>query len=152
MATKYNKKKNWYVHNKFDKLDWEASLQKVTIQDTPIVSFKAGFYQAAEDLLKAKNNVKKQFKIVNDEINSIKKDEKTGSILKDMLVREQSAYQACVKQFYKDVNKLYNEAIDQFNYWMDYVVTSANSATATQGAQKESVQSSNASAGDEMDV
>ena len=149
---KKTKNKNYYKSGKFTKVNWVAKVTNDESKTIPTLVFSKQFYNTAYELKEVKTKINKELNNVTKQIKKIKKDPKTGDLLKNALTNQLNAYEIARKDFLADVKKLYNGAINTFNDWMQSVYDElAQSALTNQGAAQR-VQAENISAGDDADI
>ena len=149
---KKTKNKNYYKSGKFTKVNWVAKVTNDESKTIPTLVFSKQFYNTAYELKGVKTKINKELNNVTKQIKRIKKDSKTGELLKASLTNQLNVYETARKDFLADVRKLYDGAINTFNDWMQSVYDElAQSALTNQGAAQR-VQAENISAGDDADI
>ncbi len=149
---KKTKNKNYYKAGKFNSVKWSAKVTNDETKTIPTLVFSKNFYNTAYELKTVKSKINKELNNVTKQIKRIKKDSKTGDILKNSLTSQLNSYETARKDFLNDVKKLYNGAINTFNDWMQSVYDElAKSAITNQGAATK-VQAENISADDNVGI
>ncbi|MCI8459937.1 MAG: hypothetical protein HFE81_00940 [Bacilli bacterium] len=146
------KNRNYYKANKFKSVQWVAKVENDKTKQVPTLDFTRNFNQAANDLKTVKTKINKELNNITKQINKIKKDSKTGSLLKNALVSQLGAYETARKAFLQDVKKLYNSAIQQYNQIMQDFYESLMSSNITSQGTATKVQAQNISEGDDADI
>ena len=145
---KKTKNKDYYKAGKFKSVQWSANVKNDTTKTVPTLVFTSNFYKTAYDLKSVKTKINKELNNVTKQINRIKKDSKTGALLKNALVKQLSAYETARKDFLDDIKKLYNGAINEFNEWMQSVYDQLAKSVLTYQGTAQTVKADNISAGD----
>ena len=146
------KNKDYYKAGKFNGVKWQAKVTNDETKEIATLDFSKNFYQRAYDLKNVKTKINKELNNVTKQIKKIKKDSKTGEVLKGSLTNQLNAYETARKDFLNDIKYLYNGAINQFNDWMQYVYTQLSQSQITNQGAATKVQAENISADDNIDI
>ena len=131
---------------------WTAKVENDRTKQVPTLAFNKDFAGAASDLKEFKKKITKELNTVSNKIDKIKKDGKTGEMLKNDLTSQASAYEQARQTFLKAVANLYNKAIGTYNDWQqDMYDTYAQSKITNQGSAT-NVQADNISSDDNVGV
>jgi hypothetical protein len=151
-ATKKTKTRNYYKSGKFKNANWQASVTNDESKQRATLVFTKDFNQAANDLKAVKTKINKELNNVTKQIKRIKKDSKTGDLLKNSLTSQLNAYETARKDFLSDISKLYNGAIREYNEWLQSVYDELSKTQITNQGSATTVQAENISADDSNDL
>ena len=152
MAKKKTKNRNYYKSGKFNGVNWQAKVVNDESKEIATLVFSKEFYQTATELKAVKTKINKELNNVTKQIKRIKKDSKTGDLLKSSLTSQLSAYEKARVEFLADVKDLYNGAINTFNDWMQSVYDELSKSQLTNQGSATMVQAENISADDNNDI
>ncbi|MBQ6476964.1 MAG: hypothetical protein IJI43_00820 [Bacilli bacterium] len=130
------KKADWYVAKKFEKADtnWVPKVENDPEKELVTLVFTNNFEQYAYNLKDMYKKVKASLNNVTKQINKIKNDDKTSTILKDALTAQLRSYETARKDFLAAYKALYKGAIATRNKTLDDFMTKLNmSSITTQG-------------------
>lgn len=150
MAKKKNR--NYYKSGKFNTVQWEARVVNDKTKQLATLDFTKNFSQAAQDLKNMKTKLNKEMNNITKQMNKIKKDSKTGDLLKSSLVNQINAYETARKEFLKEYKDLYNGAIKKYNEVLQEAYDALRASAITNQGAATTAQSSNISEGDDADI